>query len=56
MSSTHGLYLFIVNQTSVDREVVYEMEEMGEFLCLLLNSETVLTPISRHNFPPTLEE
>ncbi len=29
---------------------------MGGFLCLLLNSGRVLTPRSRHNFPPTLED
>lgn len=29
---------------------------MGGFLCLLLNSGRILITISRHNFPPTLEE
>ncbi len=29
------------------------IEKMGGILCLLLNSERVLTPISRHNFPLT---
>jgi hypothetical protein len=29
---------------------------MGRFLCLLLNSGRVLTPISKHTFPPILEE
>jgi hypothetical protein len=25
---------------------------MGRFLCLFLNSETILTITSKHNFPP----
>ncbi len=29
---------------------------MGGFLCLRLNSGRFLTPLSSHNFPPTLEE
>jgi hypothetical protein len=28
----------------------------GGFLCLLLKREKDFTPISRHNFPPTLKE
>jgi hypothetical protein len=39
---------FVMNQTYADHEV-------GGFL-YLLNSERVLTPINKHEFPPTLEE
>jgi hypothetical protein len=41
-----------MNQTYVDHEA-YEWE--GSY-ALFLNSGTVLTPKSKHNFPPTLEE
>ncbi len=43
---------FIMNQTYIDHEAY----ERGGFLCLLPHSWKVLTPISRHNFPPMLEE
>jgi hypothetical protein len=29
---------------------------VGGILCVLLNGGRVLTPMSRHNFPPTIEE
>jgi len=52
----------VMNQTYADHkacewEGFYAYTSiMGGFLCLHLNNGRVLTLISRHNFPPTLEE
>ncbi len=43
---------FIINQTYVDHKP-YDLEG---YYALLLNSERVLTPTSRHHVPPIFEE
>jgi len=43
---------FIMNHTYVNHKVY----EWGGLLALLFNKGRVLTPISKHNFPPTVEE